>query len=356
MPPISQLDLHLTQHPPQQSNQWCDPFISPRAHASSSQRIDIHKANPSIVPAPQARHHDKRDSSAAYASGQNASFTGKRTLVHDSYEAGVHRLSRSSNDSTPLGPLSSTSTSFSANQDDRSCEGRDSGRDDTSNEAEENIKRKRKVHAISEKDRREVSNLFIRNLKKVMFPDSWKVASRAPHNKEEAKNEILRHSEAFIMGLMHQMALLSAYAATMEQEIWTLHKEMAALMQENKALGERFNSGSSCAGSGQKHKQLPSNEVISHGDRRTSSNQPASYTASMPGAGACLFAGNRDWSSMKHYHDCFKTRGRETWLQSVIDTTRDIASLRNDALTKVVDAARSRGEPLTKDLLDRSLD
>ncbi|MCJ1244464.1 hypothetical protein MMC30_001662 [Trapelia coarctata] len=346
LPPISQLDLHLTQRPPRQTNQWRDPFISPRVHASSSQRmdmrIDIPKANPSVVSTTQARPYNNRDNSRALTSGQNTSSTGKRTLFHDSYDAPVHSLPCSSNDSTPLGPLSSASTNFSTNQDDRNCESRDSGREDTNNEAEESIKRKRKIHALSEKDRRELANLHIRNLKSLSFLNCWEVTSRTPHNKEEAKNEILRHNEAFIMALMHRLAFESSSVAALEQEIGSLRQEKSALMQENRALRER------CG--------LSSKAVTSHGDSRSSSNQPANYTASISGTGACLAEGHGDWSSMKYYHDCFKTRAHDRWLQSVIDSTREIAKKRNHALTKVVDAARSRRELLTKDLLDRSLD
>jgi len=360
LPPISQLDLHLTQHPPRQSNQWRDPFISPRSHTSSSQRmdmrIDIPKANPTIVPTPQARPYDKRDSSAAFASSQNTASTKKRSLFHDNHDEEVHSLPRSSNGSTTFGPLSSTSTSFSANQDDRSCESRDSDKEDTRNEAEESIKRKRKIHALSEKDRRELANLHIRTLKGLGFLNHWEVTSRTPHHKEEAKNEILRHTEAFTMALMHRLALESSSAVAMEQEIESLRQEKLALVQENRALRERSDNCSGYAGSGQRQSGLPLNKATSHRDPRTSSNHPASHTASIPGTGACLSEGNGDWSSMKYYNDCFKTRGHDRWLQSVIESTRDIAKKRYHALTKVVDAARSRGELLTKDLLDRSLD
>jgi len=211
-------------------------------------------------------------------------------------------------------------------------------------QAEEDVKRKKKNHAQSEKDRRELSNHYVRNMKTLTFSKCNKgITSRTPHNKdEEAKNEILRHSEAFTMALMHRMNRLeheiSCHIASRQESVVS-HDDRSSY----EGFRERQNRVSFPAAS-------------FHRGPTASSNQPATCTTSMPSISPRLYDANVDRSSMKAYVECFGTQACGTWLEEVLKDAAEIAHKRNEPLKRAVNAARSRGEPLTKNLLDRELD
>lgn len=166
------------------------------------------------------------DNLASISSGAATYSVRQRAFLDETYNDELDPLRRLSNNSTPVRPSSSTSTSFSTNQDDWNGESRESGRGNTKRQAEEDVKRKKKNHAQSEKDRRELSNHYVRNMRTLTFSKCNKgITSRTPHNKdEEAKNEILRHSEAFTMALMHRMNRLeheiSSYIASRQENVF----------------------------------------------------------------------------------------------------------------------------------------
>ena len=328
--------------------------MSSRTHTSTSERVTPLHGNPSIVPAQQARPYDRSETSASIASHASTSSTGKRPLFPDAYSGYANLLRRSSNDSFSPGPRSSTSTSFSTNQDEREGESRECGREDAGNQTEEDKKRKKTNHAHAEKDRREVANLYIRCLRTITFSQHYKdVRSRTPHKNEEAKNEILKHSLAFIMALMHRLALEYSSNVALKQENARLRQQNTALMQTGMFGSERHDDCSSYARLGQNQSGVP---PTSHGDTTISSNQPQNCTTSVTGSGTRFSNGNGDHSSLRYFEECFQTPAFPTWLTEVIGDRDAIAFKQDNLLTKVVDGAKSRREPLTRELLDRALD